>query len=207
MVKRVFVFAVVFLGIYFWWGHRPITYGHGVMAPYSPRQVDHAGGAPFPYKGYTITPLADFQVKARVLSAKRYSYGREAELSPLDLALGWGPMSDERVLDKLQISQSGRFYSWWANELPLPENRITVFSANMHMLPATTEVRKSLKKVRKGHIVKFAGSLVRVDAADGWHWTSSLTRKDSGAGACEMVWVEDFAILDKEDLKTSRGRP
>ncbi len=70
----------------------------------------------------------------------------------------------------------------------------------MHLIPASPGVRKALKDVRKGQVVRFAGSRVRVDAADGWHWTSPLTRKDSGAGACEVVWVKDFAVVDKEDL-------
>ena len=26
-------------------------------------------------------------------------------------------------------------------------------------------------------------------AADGWRWRSSLTRDDSGGGACELVYV------------------
>jgi hypothetical protein len=61
-------------------------------------------------------------------------------------------------------------------------------------------VRRALKKVRKGNVVRFSGSLVRVDAPDGWHWISSLTRKDSGAGACEVVWVKDFSIENREEL-------
>jgi hypothetical protein len=31
---------------------------------------------------------------------------------------------------------------------------------------------------------------VRVEAADGWSWTSSLTRDDTGPGACEVMWVD-----------------
>ena len=30
----------------------------------------------------------------------------------------------------------------------------------------------------------------RMRAPDGWRWRSSLTREDTGAGACELVWVE-----------------
>jgi hypothetical protein len=31
-------------------------------------------------------------------------------------------------------------------------------------------------------------------APDGWRWRSSLTREDTGAGACELVWVERIAV-------------
>ena len=37
---------------------------------------------------------------------------RESDLAPVDLALGWGRMSDEAILKDIQISQSGRFYFW-----------------------------------------------------------------------------------------------
>ena len=29
----------------------------------------------------------------------------------------------------------------------------------------------------------------KIDAADGWHWRSSLTREDDGNGACELVYT------------------
>jgi hypothetical protein len=39
-----------------------------------------------------------------VLSVERYRTGREAEISPVDFALGWGSMSDDAVTSKLDIS-------------------------------------------------------------------------------------------------------
>ena len=38
-----------------------------------------------------------------------------------------------------------------------------------------------------------AGWLVQADASDGWRWRSSLSRDDSGAGACEVVYVCSIA--------------
>jgi hypothetical protein len=35
---------------------------------------------------------------------------------------------------------------------------------------------------------------VDVSAPDGWQWRSSRTRTDSGAGACEVIWVEDVEL-------------
>jgi hypothetical protein len=32
--------------------------------------------------------------------------------------------------------------------------------------------------------------LVEADGRDGWKWRSSLTRDDTGDGACELMWVE-----------------
>jgi hypothetical protein len=30
---------------------------------------------------------------------------------------------------------------------------------------------------------------VQVNTPDGWRWRSSLTREDTGGGACEVVYV------------------
>ncbi len=177
-------------GLWHWLAYRPITHGPGVVAPDVPQQEALSGVENFMFKDYTVTPLARFALEARVLSRAGYRSGREAELSPLDLALGWGPMSDETVLAHFSITQSGRFYYWSARHLPIPRAEVVQNSANMHLIPADAAVAETLQQFRVGEVVRLRGYLVRVQAADGWHWSSSLTRNDSGAGACELIWVE-----------------
>jgi hypothetical protein len=46
--------------------------------------------------------------------------------------------------------------------------------------------------VRAGDQIRLRGYLVRVAASDGWQWRSSLTRDDTGAGACELVLLESL---------------
>ena len=76
--------------------------------------------------GYVIEPLASYDVRARVLSVERYRMGREADLSPVDFALGWGPMSDAAVLDRLSISQSNRWYQFrWEGSPPIDPTALT----------------------------------------------------------------------------------
>lgn len=143
-------------------------------------------------RGYQITPLQSFSLEARVLGTERYRFDRGAELAPIDLALGWGPMSDQSVLDRIDISQGGRFYFWHVSQFPIPRRDIETHSANMHMIPATPDIERRLDSVRPGQIVMLRGYLVNVQGQDGFAWRSSLTREDTGAGACELVWVERF---------------
>ena len=105
-------------------------------------------------------------------------------------------MSDESVLSYFSISQSSRWYRWYAKELPIPRAEVIRSSANMHMIPADRYVARQIKKVRRGSIVKFKGYLIEAQADDGWRWRSSLTREDSGNRACEVVFVQDFEILE-----------
>jgi len=167
----------------------------GRVAKHAPVQLDlKPWGAPWRFKNYSITPLAHFDVEARVLSTMRYSFDREAQLAPVDLALGWGPMSDNQVLEDLKISQLARFYRWEGRELPLEPEQIIANSANMHMVPADAAVRRTLLRVRRNDVVTFSGWLVSIHGDDGWTWNSSMSRTDTGDGACELVWVDSLEV-------------
>jgi hypothetical protein len=166
----------------------------GVMVEKAPQQEILHKQKSFEYNDYHITPLANFQIKAKILSKMSYRFGREADLSPIDLALGWGSMSDERVLERIDISQSNRYFYWRTDDFPIPRKKIETQASNMHLIPADETIEKAIKQARKGEIVSFSGYLVRVDAEDGWHWVSSLSRSDTGGGACELIWVESFRV-------------
>lgn len=146
----------------------------------------------FKFNGYKITPLANFQLIAKVLSEEDYRNDREAELSPVDLALGWGPMAKQENLDALTITQSGRWYHWHTDNFPIARREIETNSANMHFIPANDTIKKILKSIEQGDTVKLKGYLVHIDGDDGWHWTSSLTRTDTGNHACELILLEDI---------------
>ncbi len=152
-------------------------------------------GKVFQYSEFKITPLAEFQLAAKVLSSKHYSRGLESNLSPVDLALGWGPMSKTDVIDKFSIKQSNRFYFWRTKNYPIPHDAVISNSANMHFIPSNAMIDKKLKSVKAGQSVRFKGYLVRIDMDSGWRWISSLSRNDSGNGACELILVEEFSIL------------
>lgn len=147
---------------------------------------------------YRITALADFSIRALVLHTERYWWDRGADLSPVDFAVGWGAMSDQSVIDHLVITQGRRWYQWSPKDRqpPLPVPEIISHSANMHLIPADASVRSGLLAVRRGSIVDLSGYLVLVQGKDGSSWRSSLSRTDTGSGACELVWVSRIAAQD-----------
>jgi hypothetical protein len=163
----------------------------GFSADDNPRQSDARGFSRFRLGTTTVTPLAGFSLEARVLSREDYSSGPEAEYSPTDLALGWGPMAAPGLAERLSVSQGGRWYRyrWGAEGPPLPPQTIARNSANMHLIPADATVAAAIDAVDAGEVVRMNGWLVRLDRDDGWHWQSSLTREDTGGGACEVVYV------------------
>ena len=180
------------------WSLRDIEYPPGVLVSELPKQADVRSLASVTMDDYELTPRAEFEIRARVLSREDYRWGTEADLSPMDLALGWGVMSDQAVIDRIEISQGSRWY-YTRYELPAPiSNReIIQNSGNMHMVPAQNWIRKKLNGIRVGDIVRLRGRLVDIDHPSGWYWRTSLRRDDTGGGSCEIVYLEEIEIEDR----------
>ena len=125
-------------------------------------------------EGYTITSLEPYAGEFRVLARENYRMGREAELK------------------QLSITQSNRWYYWrYENNPPIPLNDIASSSANTHLIPANKVVAQKLADIDVDDMVYLKGQLVEVKSTDGWTWRSSLSRTDTGNGACELMLVEE----------------
>lgn len=205
MSGRAWTILLLALGVLGWWRS---PYWPGRIS--SPAQIDGpcplpprvAGGVeplqspvppamqPFRFQDTTLVPLAGFSIEARVLSREDYRSDRESQLSPTDLALGWGRMRRDDVLAGLEISQAGRWYRYqWTDMPPIPADEIARSSANMHLIPATAAAARALDNVDTDDRVRIEGWLVEASRPDGWRWRSSTTRTDTGAGACEVIYV------------------
>jgi len=175
----------------------PNTYPPGVLLAGEPEQHDPQYDVSFDYKNFHLKPLAAFVIDARVLHRKIYRYDSQASLAPVDVAVGWGPMSDQGVLDRLSISQSARFYFYeYKNPPPIPKDEIISHSTNMHLIPSTDAIASECKSLRSGELIHLSGLLVQATGPGIATWTSSLSRTDSGNGACELVWVEDLEKIE-----------
>ena len=196
-LRRFLLLALVGGGIAWLWNElRPIHHPPGVLVRSGPVQRNYPRPSSyFPAReGYELSRLAQYRIRARVLSTKRYR-DRNAALAPIDMALGWGPMSDTRVIDQLSISQGNRFYFLeWKKDPPLPKAVLMQHSANVHLIPANREVASFLSRVKEGSLVDFRGALVEA-RKQGYRWRSSLRRDDTGNGACEVLYVEQASYI------------
>lgn len=163
-----------------------------------PIQKNLSGTKRIKYSQGYVTLLADYQLTAKVMSTKRYERGTYGRIAPIDLALGWGPMSQGSVIRRLSVSQRERFYYYrWSGEPPIPSSQISRNSANVHILPASKEIKETILNVKAGQIVSLKGYLVNYKEGDSRSWwtvKSSLTREDTGAGACEVFYVEKVQL-------------
>ncbi|HEY6625983.1 MAG TPA: hypothetical protein VIZ21_03430 [Ignavibacteriaceae bacterium] len=198
MKKGLIALAILIVVIiYFFYPETVVTYPAGVTAPDQPKQTSLSVIKKWESDEFYFNALAEYQIKARVLSRNNFSIGKESEISPFDLALGWGPMSDQSVIDKIDISQSNRWYRWKADVLPIPAKEISLNSANVHIIPKDETIQDKFDDVYSGSLIEMKGYLVEITTADGWRWKSSLKRDDTAGGSCELFWVEDLVVFDK----------
>ncbi len=188
------MFVASLWGAWNWWSsERHVQVPPGIVVAAEPEQRNLDGTSTFQTKGHTFVKRAEFAITARVLRKEIYRVDGGANLAPVDLGLGWGPMSDSRIVDQLEFSQMGRFLYWRPRNqatFPLAPAAITAYAAQVHAIPATAAVGRTLRYLRPGQVVTLQGFLVDVRGPSGFTWNTSLSRTDTGDGACELMWIE-----------------
>ena len=107
---KILALVVLSYATYHYFSHRSIKHPDGMVTAADDPDQSTTSDSDFSYKQYAIKPLQDFKIVARVLSTEQYTLDTGADLAPVDLALGWGRMSETAVINQLNISQGGRFY-------------------------------------------------------------------------------------------------
>ncbi len=148
---------------------------------------------------WEMVPRATYHIAARVIRRKRYT-DWESKFIPWDLALGWGQVSDPQMDEWMTWKQSNRSLSaTWIGPLPLPfpEEYIRDHAANVHIIPATDNLKLAFASLKDNDLVLLEGLLV--DAEGGPEdeikiFRTSLTRTDLAPGGCELMYVERLVV-------------
>ncbi len=195
-VIKILLLAVLVWGGWSRYAERAMHPADGEIAPTDPQQIAIDEPEAIKLGRWTLTPRAHYVIIARVLGHEHYRFDSLADLIPEDLALGWGPMSDNAVLKDIDISQSGRFYFWKEEDVTnIDRDAIAVHSANTHVIPNDSSTARQLSRIRVGQVVQLTGDLVDGTRDDGRWIRSSLTRNDTGAGACEVLLVRNVELV------------
>jgi hypothetical protein len=177
------------------------------VAPDEPKQGRLLKPFSIQSENYRYEGLASFEMTGRILSRSRYRFDHLSRYAPVDLAMGWGPMSDSAVLKHIWIGQLFRFYFYLAMpSTPIPAVGVGYYSANMHMVPADPQVRNTLLAARDKDVLYIKGILIKITDDDGFLARSSLTRDDSGPGGCEIIYVQEaYTLTEAEILAGAKG--
>ncbi len=162
-----------------------------------------------PYKlvltvnGFTVKEVASFVITGRILNTDHCWVTPASDLSSTDLALGWDFMADKRVIRQISFVQARRFlylnppetlYRYFPNKQIVDNKQFFSSFDNIHTIPANDGIRNILKSLHRNQIVTLKGALVYVSHPGLMDWNSSLSREDTGDGACEIMYVENVQI-------------
>jgi len=159
----------------------------------------------FQRDGYTydLTPLYQYDISGLVVGAfnyKNFSSEKFERVFPLDVCLIWGNNLQRRVHlnPGVHFSQDCRWC--WVNWSGPVDFNLQELSNN-HLIIKDDRVWQIAKQLMRGDQVHITGKLVNAvikplsGAGSPIPWNTSLIRSDSGAGACEIILVEDIRVL------------
>ena len=143
-----------------------------------------------------LTLLAQYIIEGVVKSKELYLLDYPSQISKYDLALAWGDLNREGIDEHISYSQSGRWYCYrYSEDSPVNQNYISNHSANVHLIHRDGEILRKIVLASGGSHVRIKGFLVNVHFDSG-SWETSLSRSDTGNGACEIMYVTSFEILE-----------
>jgi hypothetical protein len=164
-------------------------------------------GRPFTtvIKGFTyaLTPKATYDISGLVVSQHRgdalFNLGHKQDPGNIkDVCVVWGEAVTNGSYRKVSFS-SGEFtcsFSWSGAVTPpfVPEK-----ASNNHLIPANRLIAKQIRAIQVGDQIRMSGLLVdykvNKNGQDIFTRQTSLTRGDTGNGACEILYVTDLSVV------------
>jgi hypothetical protein len=156
---------------------------------------------------YTLTPRAIYDIAGLVVSQhdgdSLLNLFHKADPGNIkDVCLVWGEVITNGAYRQVRYwSEEFSCYYQWSGS-PAPPFHPQEFSNN-HLLPADAVVARAIRAIRIGDQIRMRGLLVdyAVSHADREVFTrrTSLTRTDTGNGACEILYVTSVDVLRPGD--------
>ena len=186
-------------------GTRAITYPPGILIESEPQMALIGDPRPWKVGNREIVPLVQFWLQGRVLCSERYKEDQLSDICPIDIGLGWGPMSDQSAIDRLDFVQSDRKLEYSASDPDHPPPSyasLWEYVKNVHTIPADDDIKKKVCSVRTGDLLELRGYLIGIKENGQWTQVSSL-RKETGLDhtTCLIFWVTHFKKLDAKSLR------
>ena len=145
-----------------------------------------------------ITLAAEYKIAAKVCGIKKYRLPWLSFVAPYDLCLMWGKLATEDINEYVSFSQDMRWYQFsYRKDGPYNQSYVATHSANTHLLYATDNLQKAASRLSEGDVVEMEGYLVKIKGtykgSEVW-WNSSMTRDDTGKGACEVFYIKSLKL-------------
>lgn len=208
---RLFLLALLGAGIWLWFALSPVRHAPGVLIRSAPIQTlpGSTAARPLlelePVQNYVLSDVAGLHLHGRVLAAKRYR-DPHARLAPLDVLIGWGPMSDTAYLRQLTFRLENRLstFEGKGEKPPVPAAEIAHSTAHLHLIPANREIATFLGTLKVGMLVDFRGTVVHAQKGE-FQWLSSLLGAPSPSH--QLLLLQSAKLFDgNQDLAAKEAK-
>ena len=157
------------------------------------------------YKGvsYTVAPEYEYDLTGMVVSFRHHEGNSRMHqrsndyLNMLDVCVIWGDNTKNPRLNKISF-WNGIFTCNVKTRDSVAWSRFDVEKlSNNHLLSVDDAIRDKVRSIKVGDMIRFKGYLSSYRSPGIPGRGTSTTRKDTGDGACETVFVESFEIVRK----------
>lgn len=142
---------------------------------------------------HTVKPLYNYSIAGLVVScgfSKNMAEYRNDDLNIMDAGIIWGGNLNPAVYQKINFYNNGV----WLHAKTKDQDVWNLFDpqqlSNNHLLCSDPQLKKQIKAIKRGSVVSIKGCLASYSDR-----SSSVKRNDSGDGACETIWVDEFKVL------------
>ena len=155
----------------------------------------------FQYHGeeYWIEPVAEYELWGLVVTHNNITgitdiMHTKDSVDIKDICVLWGSNVSNNNYQRMNFS-SGDFICYY--QYPYGVHFQGNELSNNHLLSDNETVRETIRQAHIGDQIHLRGKLVNYNwqSHPGWVRRTSTTRNDTGNGACEVVFVNDFEIL------------
>ena len=161
---------------------------------------------------YNLTPLFEYRISSLLVSKinyKMFSIYKYESIFPVDLCLIWGSNLSRGLHQDSALSFKQDCRWCWVNWRRNIGFNMNEFSNN-HLLINDARIERIVHSLLPSDQITIRGKLVNVNAqligkGDDYSpaqlkWNTSVRRTDTGAGACEVIYVEDVEIIRKANM-------
>lgn len=152
---------------------------------------------------YTVEPEYNYDIYGLVVSYRHHSGNRmlhkrwNDHLNMADLCLVWGTNATQLNLNTLEF-WSGQFTCNVKTSDADTWRQFDLYKlSNNHLISSDNGIRDKIHDVKIGDRVHIQGKLASYFANGQKIRGTSTTRNDTGNGACETIYVENFTIVKR----------
>ncbi len=142
---------------------------------------------------HKVEPLYNYRIAGMVVScgfSKNMAEHRNDDLNIMDAGILWGNNLNPAIYKKIEFYNNGVRLHAKTKDQEAWERLDQGQLSNNHLLCSDPQLTKQIKAMKQGDVVSIKGCLVSYSGRG-----SSVKRTDTGDGACEAIWVDEFKIL------------